>query len=122
MAVGSIKEKTHKALPGWEALQILALLGRFAEASVQRFGERGLGLAATRAAEGLKAMDGSEVGCCLELLLDAAHEFAQIGATGGCRKIIEVLQQLSVQGTLQAQALCNEPLWKHEHRKRIIMM
>ena len=85
---------------------------------MRRLGERGLGLAATRAAEGLKQMDALEVACCLELLLDAAHELAQQGATGGCRKIIEVLQGLSVQGTLAAQALCNEPLGAKQVRCR----
>lgn len=46
----------------------------------------------------------------MELLLDAAHEFAANGATGGCRAILGVLQGFSLEQTMAGQALRNELL------------
>ena len=58
----------------------------------------------------LQAMNPTEITCCMELLLDAAHEFAANGATGGCRAILGVLQGFSLEQTMAGQALRNELL------------
>lgn len=57
-----------------------------------------------------QGMNPTEITCCMELLLDAAHEFAANGATGGCRAILGVLQGFSLEQTMAGQALRNELL------------
>lgn len=46
----------------------------------------------------------------MELLLDAAHEFAANGVTGGYLAVLAVLQSLSQEKSLDGQALRNELL------------
>ena len=55
-------------------------------------------------------MNPREISCCLELLLDAAHEFAANGVTGGYLAVLAVLQSLSQEKSLDGQALRNELL------------
>ena len=114
--------KVHKLLPGLEGLQILALLGRSAAAACRQLGERRLGLAAVHAADTLNGMNPTEITCCMELLLDAAHEFAANGATGGCRAILGVLQGFSLEQTMAGQALRNEFFWALETRVQTVAM
>ncbi|CAK8986650.1 unnamed protein product [Durusdinium trenchii] len=88
----------------WEALQILSLLGRSAgpacklcpgrngKTKLGAGGERKVGLAAVHAAEALKALNPTEITCCLELLLDTAQEFANSDCQGGCRAVLSALR------------------------------
>lgn len=114
--------KVHADLPGFESLQILGCLGRSAEAACAHLGERRLGLAAVHATKALQAMNPREISCCLELLLDAAHEFAANGVTGGYLAVLAVLQSLSQEKSLDGQALRNEFFWALETRVQTVAM
>ncbi|CAJ1402021.1 unnamed protein product [Effrenium voratum] len=111
-------ERVHRdnKLPGREALQLLSTLGRNAFSAASVLGERPLGLLAVHAAHSIKAMGAAEVACCLELLLDAAHELGSAGATGGCRAILGPLLALAKEDAAPNRALCNEYFWALEAR------
>eukprot|EP00438_Fugacium_kawagutii_P002184 Skav228818 [mRNA] locus=scaffold359:391483:427252:+ [translate_table: standard] len=105
-------EKVRTRLPALESLQILASLGRSAEAARRHLGERRLGKAAAHAAEALQAMDPAEISCCLEVLLDAAHDFAANVVTVAYQQLLKVLLSLAApkEDTMASQALRNELL------------
>eukprot|EP00913_Durusdinium_trenchii_P017353 g16319.t1 len=103
----------------WEALQILSLLGRSAGPACKLLGaggERKVGLAAVHAAEALKALNPTEITCCLELLLDTAQEFANSDCQGGCRAVLSALRHQTAQESMAARAFRNEYFWALETR------
>ncbi|CAK9096121.1 5-bisphosphate 3-kinase 110 kDa catalytic subunit beta) (PtdIns-3-kinase subunit p110-beta) (p110beta) [Durusdinium trenchii] len=111
--------KVHASLAGWEALQILSLLGRSAGPACKLLGaggERKVGLAAVHAAEALKALNPTEITCCLELLLDTAQEFANSDCQGGCRAVLSALRHQTAQESMAARAFRNEYFWALETR------
>jgi len=111
-------ERAHarKSLRAWDALEVLGILGRWAEPAVATIGERRLGLIATHAAEALTGLGEVELACCLELLLDAAGDLGAAGATGGRRAIVGMLLRVACRDSALAAALRGELFWALEAR------
>lgn len=57
-------------------------------------------------------MDPAEISCCLEVLLDAAHEFATHVVTVAYQQLLKILLSLAApkEDTMASQALRNELL------------
>ncbi|CAJ1339742.1 unnamed protein product [Effrenium voratum] len=61
-------------------------------------------------------MGAAEVACCLELLLDAAHELGSAGATGGCRAILGPLLALAKEDASETAGCQTLYFWALEAR------
>lgn len=117
--IAQLVERAHnrKKLDGREAIEILGLLGRKAGLAASALGERHLGLVATHLAEALTLFVGpAELACCLELLLDAAHELGAAGATGGRRAVVGALSKVAKGDCSGAKSLRGELFWALEAR------
>mmetsp|Transcript_106208 Transcript_106208/g.193279 ORF Transcript_106208/g.193279 Transcript_106208/m.193279 type:complete len:957 (+) Transcript_106208:108-2978(+) len=116
--VARLIEKTHtrRKLDAREMLQLLGILGRNATVAVTAIGERRLGLIATFAAEAAVTLDGAELACCLELLLDAGEALGAAGATGGRRAVVGMLLKAANGAAAGAACLRGELFWALEAR------